>query len=109
MSTTKIPANVERGAAFLDERVPGWEEKLNLRTLNVSSTRGCVLGQLHRKNRGDYAAYARGLETLGLSDREAARLGFDIWGMQTFYRLTSGWKAMVLKRRAEQNQEREPS
>lgn len=38
--------NVARGAAFLDQRYPGWEDRIDLGTLTLSSCTQCVLGQL---------------------------------------------------------------
>jgi hypothetical protein len=97
--TTEIAANVERGAEFLDAHHPGWDEQINLRTLDVSSTCGCVLGQLYKKKRGDNGAYHRGLDALGLTDGQATRLGFNVWGRQRFSRLTDSWKALIRQRR----------
>ncbi len=37
---------VERGAKLLDERVPGWFEKIDLDKLDISSGRNCALGQV---------------------------------------------------------------
>lgn len=37
---------VERGAALLDEKMPGWASKIDLEELQLESGRRCVLGQL---------------------------------------------------------------
>jgi hypothetical protein len=38
--------DVAKGAAWLDENRPGWEFKLDLAELNLSSAQTCVLGQI---------------------------------------------------------------
>lgn len=37
---------IEKGMALLDERLPGWERKIDLGTLDLQSGCDCVLGQL---------------------------------------------------------------
>ncbi len=39
-------ANVERGIALLDEKVPGWRSILNLSILDLSCGCNCILGQV---------------------------------------------------------------
>lgn len=41
-----IAKRVAAGAAFLDEREPGWWERIDLDRLDMSSECRCVLGQL---------------------------------------------------------------
>lgn len=41
-----IEARVARGAAWLDENHPGWERRIDLADLQLSSSCRCVLGQL---------------------------------------------------------------
>jgi hypothetical protein len=41
-----IYARVAKGAAFLDAWRPGWFQKINVTTLDLSNTCLCVLGQL---------------------------------------------------------------
>jgi hypothetical protein len=38
--------NVNNGVALLDEKAPGWREKMNLDKLNMSNCIDCVLGQV---------------------------------------------------------------
>lgn len=95
-----IPANVLRGAEFLDEKLgPDWDEEIDLNRLNLGSTCNCIVGQLnpaHQRLR--HRRYWQGLLTLGATER-AAKLGFNTWGRQTFDTLTEGWAALILKRR----------
>jgi hypothetical protein len=45
-TVTLVGTRVERGAAWLDQVAPGWEDKIDPHLLNISSVRDCVLGQL---------------------------------------------------------------
>lgn len=48
LSKEEFAANARRGAAWLDEHVPGWANKIDQTTLNLNSSDSCVLGQLSR-------------------------------------------------------------
>lgn len=37
---------VERGAEFMDDKVPGWWLRINQSALNIQDSCGCILGQL---------------------------------------------------------------
>lgn len=84
----RIPANVARGAALLDDRMPGWRDEIDTVRLNLGNSCDCVLGELL----GDYD---RGLKLLGLDHRGAVRHGFFKQGRQTWDRLTAGWRRAV--------------
>jgi len=43
--TGKYAERIERGAAFLDEKVPGWREKIDLDKLDIRASSHCVVGQ----------------------------------------------------------------
>lgn len=45
-----IEERVARGAAWLDETLPGWERRIDLAQLNLANACRCVLGQIS----GDY-------------------------------------------------------
>lgn len=66
----RLPAAVNRGAAYLDENDPGWYRRVKLTKLDMRSTCDCVLGQL---DGGIYVAVAK----RGLTWEQAGRLGFD--------------------------------
>lgn len=98
MPTTYIPRNVERGAEFLDARIPGWEEKIDLDKLDLGSCCNCIVGQLnpaHTRIRED--RYWSGIKELGV--RGEAKHGFITWGTQTFDVLTEGWRNLIERRR----------
>lgn len=54
---------VAKGAALLDERNPGWRERINLGTLEIGSVYDCVLGQLYGEMDG-YDGYDVGKRLL---------------------------------------------
>jgi hypothetical protein len=64
-----VKERVERGAKLLDEHRPGWELKIDLQALDLSSCDRCVLGQI-------YGSYGDGYDLLGLTD-ETSPYGFD--------------------------------
>jgi hypothetical protein len=99
---------VNAGAKFLDEHRPGWEDEIDLDTLDLASTCGCVLGQLHGRDH-PYSRlglrFDRMLSRLGLDEDDACRLGFDIYDPDGDYddslfdKLTASWKRLIRKRR----------
>jgi hypothetical protein len=38
---------IAKGVALLDEKWPGWHERINLDTLDIGSSCDCVIGQLY--------------------------------------------------------------
>jgi len=91
---------VERGAALLDERKPGWDRKIDLDTLNLADGCNCVLGQVYgdRLARDDYNGYDRGQRLLGLNARHSQHYGFLAWS--DWGNLTAAWRQLIEKRRA---------
>jgi len=96
-------SRVERGVAFLDQRMPDWVERVDLNTLDTQHLERCVLGQLF----GDYVI---GVEELGLKEEgdrldevSVYSLGFQASGDEgqpTYADLTEAWRAAILERRA---------
>ena len=91
----KLPKNVERGAELLDREKPGWERKIDVETLDLSSCSECILGQAFRVNQ--HPAYRRALDILGV---ESSRYGFTPWGRQAWSNLTAAWRELIESRRA---------
>ena len=81
----------EKGAALLDERLPGWRKMVAPESLQLRWCSTCVLGQL-------FGDYERGVNALGLSDAEAREYGFyvtdgrksSLWG-----HLTEAWRQVL--------------
>lgn len=60
MST--VAERVSAGIALLDERVPGWQNKINLEEFDIRHTRKCILGQVFE----------------GYDDEGSSKCGYDI-------------------------------
>lgn len=90
--------NVERGAALLDLRCPGWEDGIELDTLDVGLSGECVLGQLY----GDYGAGLTAIGLAGTTDERRAH-GFTVrlGSFDTAPELTDAWRRLIEERRAE--------
>lgn len=89
-----------RGAVVLDEKVPGWDEKINLDTLNIYSINCCILSQL-------FGSYYPG--ELGFScykPKEIEDCGFTYCGgsedpdAEKMVEITAAWKRLILARRS---------
>lgn len=59
MTTTDLMPRVEKGAALLDERCPGWFKRIDIAQLALASCSRCVVGQL-------YGEFVNGLKSLDL-------------------------------------------
>jgi hypothetical protein len=105
--TATIPERIARGAALLDEKLPGWVDQIDLDRLDLGSPCRCILGQTW--DGGTIPGYSR-FEThanaLGLGDDEEIEHGFNASGGDYFedapeYRaLTAEWKRVILARLA---------
>jgi hypothetical protein len=91
---------VARGAAMLDERVPGWFTRVPPARLDLASCSRCVLGHL-------YEDYGRGMFELWPDDYDsdvAAAHGFTVRGdlasqALSWPVLTDAWREEIAKRR----------
>lgn len=95
MST--IAERVAAGAAWLDENVPDWVERIDLARLDVSDCVDCVLGQLF----GGFSGAPR--ELIGF-DAYPERKGFDldarlVYTEAPYRRLTAQWRRVIEERR----------
>lgn len=91
--------SVERGAALLDEKLPGWENDIDLEKLDLAHDCKCVLGQL---NGGDYY---RGTRRIGLETWNDERTyGFvpqtPIGQRRRWENLTDAWRRLIRSRLA---------
>jgi hypothetical protein len=92
MST--IAERVAAGAAWLDEREPGWIDRIDLDTLDLRDCTRCVGGQLA----GEYLAFLR---RHNLDSLDAQPLGFTLMGSGAdFAPLTAAWRELIATRRA---------
>lgn len=91
---TTIP-EVERGAAWLDENVPGWWERIDLETLDLERCDLCVSGQLAL---GPIFVEERE-GVVGIRTSYPAHLGMDSWSGTDFPELQRAWEEEILRRR----------
>jgi hypothetical protein len=111
-----VTARVDRGAALLDEKRPGWWHEIDLASLDLSLCWACVLGQLGQLYAGlTLNGYADGLGMVGLEGWEARDYGFDVTGAYDerntpveridaagkaeFEALTEAWRALITARK----------
>lgn len=84
-------ARVGEGAAFLDEKQPGWVHAIDVDTLNLASPFHCVLGQLH-------GSYNAGRWVHGLTWHRGAELGFEVDRLTTYASLDEAWREAIAER-----------
>ncbi|TYB69657.1 hypothetical protein FXF51_05715 [Nonomuraea sp. PA05] len=112
-----IPERVARGAALLDEKRPGWWQRIHLDTLNINDCGECVIGQLYTdplhyddeqfdegaidlvgENAYDNNPHAPALVEHGFSLERGAAVGgnerYERWAA-----LTAEWKRVISERR----------
>jgi hypothetical protein len=98
--STAIAERVAAGAAWLDEHRPGWVDRINLDTLDLSDTCKCVLGQ-------EYGRFVLGDDLILDEGSESHLLGFDVdelrqdgqYAGKQYAALTAAWRELVLARR----------
>ena len=106
MDQNEINDAVARGAALLDEKAPGWIDKIDLSTLNIASDRLCILGQVY-EDYEDFAGASGELfdllpcccECAGYAVIPVAAHGFDIDDFTSYKELLIAWKAHITARR----------
>ena len=87
VTTSRFANRVKKGAAWLDKKMPGWREKINVETLNTFSAGRCVIGQTF----GDYNTWNN-----EYSDAFCFRHGFNLCDSLSKYEvyrreLTMAW------------------
>jgi hypothetical protein len=103
----KVTKRVRQGAAYLDEREPGWWQKIDLPSLDLRSSCDCILGQLAT----DKDSWLRICRDFGLtaSRNEDCHRGFNLnasYGVEvdsdgvTWQDLTTEWVQVIEARRA---------
>lgn len=73
--TDTVQQRVQAGAVLLDQKMPGWHEKIDPGTLDLHSKQQCVLGQLFTEShsmpnwkRYEYASLEQSLAMSGFTD-----------------------------------------
>jgi hypothetical protein len=109
---TTVAERVAKGAAFLDEREPGWDARIDLDTLDLQAPCRCVLGQLatHLDDYDDDWSYRDITDRFGLviwfwnwkADTSATDLEYGFNAdpdVETYDALASEWKRVITARR----------
>ena len=95
LSMETLQERAAAGASFLDERVPGWWERIDGARLDLSCASGCILGQLNgRYGMSVGAVWVRSLETRRLLGWTLSGEGWD-----EYPDLTDCWRAEITHRR----------
>lgn len=108
MSDTKTMAErVAAGIKLLDEKVPGWRDKVIISELNMSSSVYCILGQVFRRGDDDNTwenGFGRGCKFLGLRgcsccvdefELASADYGFNVHLGEDFDPLQDEWERQL--------------
>lgn len=102
MSAT-IAERVAKGAALLDEREPGWWQRIDLDTLDLKAPCRCILGQLDT-DRQDHDLWLWIASRFGLDvwEDDDKRLGFNVLhhSDRAYANLTAAWRTLIEARRA---------
>jgi hypothetical protein len=99
---TTITERVAAGAAYLDEREPGWWQRVDIRTFDITSPCKCILGQVYRAA-VRVVAGAGGFDYAdGYLGVDIEHLGFDVrpGGEIRYPELEAEWKRVIEQRRA---------
>ena len=96
-----ITERVERGAALLDEKRPGWVDVIDLDDLNLGDGCTCIGGQLCGSKTGTEEDYVIFVRDLGLDRAGEAACGFDDPGDDDddYAALTAAWRDLIIRRR----------
>lgn len=103
--TDTIETRVARGVALLDEKLPGWDRRIDISELALSNCYRCVLGQLYGNrdiDEEETTPFHVGADELFGRDvfMEVADYGITTsGGFAEFAPLTAEWKRVILARR----------
>ncbi len=87
-----IAERVARGAALLDEKIPGWDKRIDLKTLNLGSCTECIVGQTRFYEVGYDSAY--GFDIIFEDERRGPA------APHLYDDLTAAWRELIESRRA---------
>ncbi len=97
MATTNriLKARVERGAALLDAKQPGWAPRIDVPSLDISSGKFCILGQVYEPgvHPNGYAAALHALNGTAFLDTHAH--GFNYVNAGDHARLLPLWREAI--------------
>src|SRR6266536_5620391 len=93
-----VSRQVARGAALLDEKIPGWAERIDLARLQMNSCHDCVIGQLFPVESDWVTPYGRGMEALGVWHLRGDARGHGVDG-EDADALNAEWRRVITARR----------
>ena len=91
MKSLSARDRVTRGAAFLDERYPGWEKHIDPFILNINNCFNCILGQL-------YFGFNDGMGLLHISESDCEFYGFFSANTLAYDDLREAWLNEIASR-----------
>lgn len=98
-TTTVEQEQVRRGSEWLDENHPGWEDKIDLTTLDLKYCSRCILGQLYGLDEDPFRYW----DILRENQIEEDELGFSVHGDRDddglWPALTEAWRDEITSRR----------
>ena len=90
-----VEERVARGAALLDEKMPGWYKRIDLGSLHMSSCHACILGQL-------YTEYSLGVAALDINSYQKIDNGFNDDQIISYAALAKEWRRVIEARRGQE-------
>lgn len=84
----ELNENIDRGIEFLDKHFDGWLDKIDINTLNITSCKNCVMGQLI----GDY------FDTENYIHCDIGDTDFEFDGYSLGFSYEDGWELTKLWR-----------
>lgn len=111
MEDIDYAARVAKGVALLDEKRPGWEQEINLNTLDISSGQSCVTAQLSGEGhwhagmtqlgltRGTYIAHGFNAESESCDCCEPDDVPEGYVQEDAYAALNALWKGVITERR----------
>lgn len=107
--TDTIETRVARGAALLDEKLPGWVDRIDLDKLDIGNPCQCVLGQTWagdvHPDSNEYLAHADDLFGHSWDDDTGSnsvdiRHGFNAFWREDAAALAAEWRRVIEARRS---------
>lgn len=97
MKRTTIQKRAARGAAFMDQKRPGWHNEIELGLLDIECGACCILGQI-------YNDYGQGTGKIGISYDQQRQYDLGLMATpinktQKYRELTAAWKTEIRIRR----------
>lgn len=93
-----LDPRVLKGAELLDTKCPGWADRIDLESFELSDPANCVLGQVYRTRRVDacFRAYADGVYKLEVKPFE---YGFAVETFGEYESLQDDWQLAIQARK----------